>query len=404
MRSTRAAIIAAAVVAATITGAHAATTGHWAAISELESDAATVSVPDVAGFPAAALVTDAAGRSGRVSGASAWLAAVTDPGETYGSSRDLPYLNLGPAANNADSPSTSTYTFEHPTPADGWMIALGDIDAEFVDIAARDAAGDPVPLADLGFQSTFNYCEGAGTPSCDNSKPQPEPSWDPSTGRLAGPEVDGAGQPIEWTDTEGAAAWFQPSVPLSSITISSTWRAGSPLYQTWFAALSRDISGTVTGSDDCSAEDLAVVLRDGEGTEVDTTNTAADGTWSFADLATYDDWTVTLTPPAGCRTDGDATRTADLSADDAVVDHSLEEIPDPDPDPDPEPDPGDGTDESPTDSSDGDASPDAASSPDTVLPDTGGSSPWTPVLGGLLALAGLVLITVRRPESGRHRA
>lgn len=320
-------------VAAVLCSAGAAsadTEGRWAAVQDWSNSARTamVAVPGSLGFPAAALTSNTAGSAGPETGATRWLGGFTGPGSRYGSSQGRQYLGLRPAANNASSPSTSVYTFERPTPAGGWMLALGDIDAEYLDVSAVGIDGQPVAIADLGFRSAFNYCQGSPRPSgCDASKAQPVPLWDAGAARLAGPQVDDAGDPIPgWTDTDGAAAWFEPSVSLTSITVRSTWRSGFPTYQTWFAALSRDISGTVAGSTECSSAGLAVTLRDGSGAEVASTTTSDDGTWSFDDLATFSDWQVEVDAPAGCAVADGATRTADLSSGDAVIGFELEAV------------------------------------------------------------------------------
>ena len=83
-----------------------------------------------------------AGSIGVVSGASVWLAASTDVGAKYGSSRHQQYLNLRPRADNASSPSETTYTFARPTPTANWTFVLGDIDADQVRIRAVGPAGN----------------------------------------------------------------------------------------------------------------------------------------------------------------------------------------------------------------------------------------------------------------------
>lgn len=314
-------------VLAGATSASADTEGHWATVTDWSPTArtATIAVPGSTGFPRATLTSTTAGPAGPESGATRWLGTFTPPGATYGSSRDQQYLGLRPAANNATSPSSSVYTFERPTPAGGWALTLGDIDAEYLDISATGTDGQPVSVADLGFRSAFNYCQGSPRPSgCDASKAQPVPLWDASTARLAGPQVDPAGDPVPgWTDTDGAAAWLQPRVPLTSITVRSTWRAGFPTYQTWFSAASRDVSGTVTGTAACPAAGLDVDLRDGAGAVVASTTTSGTGAWSFDDVATYGDWSIVTAPPPGCAVAGVEAPTADLTTTDAVVDQIL---------------------------------------------------------------------------------
>ncbi len=64
------------------------------------------------------------------------------------------------------------------------------------------------------------------------------PSWDATTLTLTGNAAA--------LDTSGAAAWFEPSTPISSLSLIFTRRSGLPVYQTWFASIAQDITGTVT--------------------------------------------------------------------------------------------------------------------------------------------------------------
>ncbi|MGJ9412731.1 carboxypeptidase regulatory-like domain-containing protein [Aeromicrobium sp. CF4.19] len=330
MRRLAASVLTASMVATTaLAGAAPATadtTGHWSDIEFVFDDAdrqstGQVVATEVLGFPDAQVLSDTAGPARVAVGGSTWLGEATDPGAVYGTSRDRPYLSLRPAANNPQSPSTTTYTFEEPTPAQGWTFVLGDIDSEFLDVAATGPDGQPVALSDLGFRGGFNYCAAPprpGTSVCgtDDSE-RPVPSWDGTTGRL---------ETTSDVDTNGAAAWFEPTVPISTVTVTSTQRRGNPAYQTWFAALSRDVSGTVAGTPECPVGGLEVVLTAADGTELATTTTADDGTYGFDDVSTYDDHTVTVATPEGCRTVGESTQTADLSETDAVVDVELEAV------------------------------------------------------------------------------
>ncbi len=395
--------------------ASADTEGHWGAFESWESappvSSAVVTMPGVTGFPRATLSSDTAGGSdtsvGPQTGASAWLGAWTPPGGLLGSSRDLPYISLRPAANSATSPSTSTYVFDRPTPADGWAFVLGDVDAELLDVTALDAEGEPVPLSALGFQSTFNYCQGSPRPSgCSPTKAQPLPDVDPATGRLSGPEVDENGDPIPgWSDTDGASGWFRPTVSLSQITVTATWRTGFPTYQTWFGALSRDVSGSVSSAT-CEVGGLDVRLLGGDGEEVAMTTTDDDGRYAFDDLATYPGYTVEVDAPTGCDVVG-TPAPADLSETDAVVDVELDR---------PDAGGGDGDDggtgeETPggPGGQDGAADNGSAGSDSGVdravrsLPDAGGPPVGVMVVGAVLFLWGLTTLVVGLRGAGIRR-
>ncbi|WP_204910478.1 carboxypeptidase regulatory-like domain-containing protein [Microlunatus spumicola] len=267
-----------------------------------------------AGFPAATITSDSAGGSavGRQSGASTFLPASSDVGGRYGQSRGRPYLNLRPyTANGAGVPgaSTTTYAFDAPTPSTGWTFVLGDVDADAVTVSAAGPGGTPVAVDDLGFRSTFNSC---GTGGCAANEDVPR--WDPTTGTLTGN--------VGAVDTNGAAAWFEPRVPLSTLTLVFTRRAGFPVYQTWFAALSRTLRGTVTAPGDAE-EGLTVRLLAPDGRQVGETTTDADGRYRFGDLATYDGYRVTLERPDGLTSDLPLTRAVDLGDDDQVADFAL---------------------------------------------------------------------------------
>lgn len=189
----------------------------------------TMSLP---GVPTATLTSDSRANAGLQTGANTWLGPNTPFGQVYGSSQDQQYLNLRPAADNPTSPSTTTYTFASPTPVGTWGFALGDLDADDAVVSATDANGNPVPVDALGFQQVFNFCDTsprAGTCSSE-TPPYDVPTWIPGSdsGKLAG--HPGA------QDTIGAAGWFQPTVPLSTLTIVFYARSGAPVYQTWFAS------------------------------------------------------------------------------------------------------------------------------------------------------------------------
>ena len=263
------------------------------------------------GFPQAEVVSDSAAGAavGRQSGSSTYLSASTPVGDVYGSSRGRPYLNLRPyTANGAGVPgvSTTTYTFAAPTPAAGWTFVLGDVDADAVTIEATGPGGVPVDPEDLGFRSAFNYAGGTDVPR-----------WDAERGTLTG--NTGA------LDTDGASAWFEPQVPLETLTFVFARRAGFPVYQTWFAAQSHALSGTVDAPADVR-EGLTVRLYAPDGRVVGETTTDADGAYRFGDLATYAGYRVAVDRPDGYTSDDPLARTVDLSRSDRTADFFLRAI------------------------------------------------------------------------------
>lgn len=265
------------------------------------------------GFPAATFTSTSLGGAAVVSGASTYLNPSTPPGARYGLSRNQQYVNLRPAANNPRSPSTTTYTFGTPTPSSGWMFTLGDVDADRVVVTATDPAGDPVPTASLGFQSVFNYCGGTPSP-CTRTTPPDLPTWLPSSSELTGNTAA--------TDTNGAAGWFEPTTALSTLTLTYYQRSGFPVYQTWFATRTHDITGAVTG---CTGAGVPVTLSDEQGNVVATTQTASDGTYAFTGYtaATY---VVSLDVPTGCTT-GTGQITVDTDQGSSTADFTLETVP-----------------------------------------------------------------------------
>jgi len=216
--------IAAGLVAGLSSPATAANgTGSWGtfAITDPTSGAAagTLSL-DSPGFTSnsATWSTDSTGVSAP-SGNSIWLNASTPPGNEDGTSRGQNYLQIGTARSGADS--TTTFHFATPTPASGWSFTLGDIDADSVVIHAADENGNAVNVAPW-YQGVFNYCGATPTP-CPSSTDTP--SWDHTQALLVG----------NGTDTLGAAAWFKPTAPISSLTFTYHKIAGFPSFQLWFA-------------------------------------------------------------------------------------------------------------------------------------------------------------------------
>lgn len=309
---------------AAVPAASAATTSSWATWPTFSGASGSYQgTMTLAGQPAltAALTSDSVGGGGVgvISGASTWLAASTPVGAKYGSSRDQPYLNLRPKANNAASPSTTTYSFATPTPPSGWTFVLGDIDADQVTVTAIGPDGTALTPDELGFNGGFNYCAPglAGKPSCTGSATD-VPTWDPATQVLRGNDAA--------QDTAGAAGWFEPSAPISSLTFTFQQRLGAPVYQAWFASLARDVTGTVTDQTTGPLDGVGVRLIDRDGRVVASTTTAGGGAYAFAGYFATDGYTVQLVPPTGKIVDGPSRAAADLTDEDAVADFTVRDI------------------------------------------------------------------------------
>jgi hypothetical protein len=197
--------------------------------------------PSSAGFPAVTYTTTST-TTKSPTGESAWLGASTGFGQHFGSTRSQAYAYLSPGAGGV---STTTLTFAGAPPA-GWGFALGDIDADFVEITATDTAG-PIPAASLGAllnaQDTtnnppLNYCNNSPKPSsCSGAGPFTDtPLWFP-TGTTVGattyanPIVLGHG-----SDTSGAYDWFLPSSTIRTLTLTYHALSGFPTYQFWLVA------------------------------------------------------------------------------------------------------------------------------------------------------------------------
>jgi hypothetical protein len=289
----------------------------------LSGNAGTMAIP-VTGFPAATLTTNSISPSVQ-SGMSAYLSASTPFGQAFGSSQGRPYALLRTAAGQ--TPSTTTFTFANPTPA-RWGFTLGDIDADKVTISATGAGGGPLSAADLGFESSFNYCAvSPRPPGCGAGPFTDQPVWNPAARTLTG---NGA-------DTAGAAAWFRPAVPVKTLTFTYSRLSGSPVYQVWFAATSSEIRGnvTVTPGDTPPPTTLRLLHADGSpvldaGGQPVTTTTGVQGGYAFTGVAGAS-YIVAMDPPPGFTADGPARRPADTAGGDAAgVDFALrEDVPPP---------------------------------------------------------------------------
>lgn len=261
------------------------------------------------GFPAATVSTDATNAS-VPSGRSAFLNPTTPFGAAYGSSQGHSYLLVNTASGR--TPSTTTLRFARPTPV-GWGFALGDVDADKVQVSATGADGHALTVAELGFRGSFNFCNGASPrPSACPAPSTDLPTWDPGTATLVG----------SGTDTNGASGWLRPTVPVASLSLRFTAITGIPVYQLWLATETTRISGRVSAA--CgSADGTTLELLDAKGRPVldqqgrpVTETAAADGTYAF-DRVAPGRYQVRLQVPSGYLVHPDS-RAADTAADDNV--------------------------------------------------------------------------------------
>jgi len=288
------------------TSASAAPAGHWGTFTLSGSSKDYTGTMTLPGFPDTTFTSNSR-QSTVISGASTWQGPSTGPGSTYGSSRGNTYINQRPNADspNAAAASTTTYTFDGATPGNGsWSFVLGDIDADQATISATLQGGAPATAAQLGYQSSYNSCSavsagGWSCPADPGGVPagQDKPTWDAATRTLTGNAAA--------NDTSGATAWFTPTVPLATLTITYQQRSGFPVYQTWFANRTAAITGTAT-LDGTPIPGATVTVTAPRGTQY-TTTTGADGTYSFPELPVIAGYTVAITPPPGAT--GEPTRT-----------------------------------------------------------------------------------------------
>ena len=205
------------------------------------------------------------------SGSSTWFGANTPPGQVFGSSRNAPYLNLRPAADNAASPSVTRYSFASPVPV-GCGIVLGDIDSDKVTVSATLADGSDASVAQLGFRGVFNPCSSSPIPSgCSGPEPKDSPTWDPAD-RDVDREPDRSRRATEpAVGSCRRCRWRTPDAHLA-------WRTGFPVYQTWFASVARDVTGTVgVVEGDCDVTATTLSLLGADGSVLATTHPQADG-------------------------------------------------------------------------------------------------------------------------------
>lgn len=236
----------------------------------------SASFAESAGMPDIAVTTDSTTLR-TPTGESAFLGASTGFGQYFGSSRSQPYLYLSPAAGAA--PSTTTITFASEPPA-GWGFALGDIDADWVRVVARDVNGAALDSSVLNAQDTdndpvLNYCSNVPKPSsCAGSGPFTSvPAWLANGGFYNGGSYPAGSVVGQGGDTSGSYDWFLPGAGVRSITVEFHVLSGSPIYQLWLAGVApvTTVSGTIAVPDAPAGtvpEGTGIALEQPDGTPV----------------------------------------------------------------------------------------------------------------------------------------
>ena len=259
------------------------------------------------GYPDASMTSDSDRTASVPQGLSTWWGAQTPPGKYWGSSHRKSFLSVRPASDTPGPASTTTISFPGADAPTGWGFVVGDVDSEVVTVTGVRADGQAASSEDLGFRGTFNAC---ATPDKMDSCPTvagKAPRWDVDLLTLTGSS--------EQADAIGADGWFVPTARLRSVTLSSTWTAGEPVFQTWVVTRTSNLSGTVSVSDGlCDLTQAAVTLVGAEGEVVKTVPVAEDGTWSFGQVAATNDFAARLTGvPPGCRASSPVTRDLSLA-------------------------------------------------------------------------------------------
>ena len=241
------------------------------------STAATVSMPGSA-FPTAQITVADSDVSVATS---ATLTGSTPFGQVYGTSSGKTYLSSSLVSGKTTG--TITITFTRVIAPGFWGFALGDVDAEQIGITAKGDKGQSLDVSGW-YKSSFNYQTG-------NTD---QPVWNASTATLKGNTLD----------TNGAAAWFQATQAVTSITLTQTKLSGFPTYQLWMAA---DLgSPLATATPTASASPTATT----------TPSATPSATASASATATA---TTSASPTATASASATATATASSSATPAVL-------------------------------------------------------------------------------------
>lgn len=193
-------------------------------------------------------------------------------------------------------PIVTKITFHTPTTSTGWGILFLDIDAEQVQIKAKDANGNEYASSVINswFKEAFNM-------SNDNNPTNYKPCWNAATKTLVGPFFNCKRQNelSSYTDGTGSAAYFEPNSPISEIEFifdNLQSKTGEPSQRYFIAAkennlfqgnIIHDAQASFSGrSTNVSVlpNNLFIHLFDTIGNFKGSTKVAQNGTFEFKNL------------------------------------------------------------------------------------------------------------------------
>lgn len=235
-----------------------------------------------------------------------WMTADSPFGQIFGASGPSSTVQFLKVRVSGRTLATTTVSFATPVPADVLGFAIGDIDVDRMVLSGTTGDGSAVTGDQLA-GATFNLCNvpDPRAESCDgNDGPFFAPTWDPATLTVSFPPDE---------DTDGAVAWFRPTVSISTLTFTySATGPSNPSFRLWFAGLSSAVTGTVAFPAGSATVPVTVKLLGTDGSTLATTTTDDSGNYSFPSVAAIPGLRLELSAPAGFSVDGSSTAPVDL--------------------------------------------------------------------------------------------
>lgn len=246
-----------------------------------------------------------------------WLTADTPFGQIFGASGPSSTIQFLKARVDETTTATTTITFAGPVPANTLGFAVGDIDVDQMIITGLTADGAPITGAQLA-GNTFNFCD-VPAPKPDNcdgvTPPYAVPTWDPATNTISDPADE---------DSDGAVAWFRPTVAIKSLTFAfSSVSSSSPSFRLWMAGLSSSVTGSVAFPAGATAVPVTVKLLAADGSTLAETTTDASGNYSFPSVVAEPGLKLEFLAPAGFQVQGTNILDVDLASGPITADITL---------------------------------------------------------------------------------